>query len=225
MFDTGARLRKVRKKANLTLDQLAGLSGIDRGTISRIELGHVSPRIDTIDCLCQAMNTTLPQFFQEGLQALRSELQAGPVPSAFQEAQQEGRNDADTYWPVPTSVWQSLVDVVERFEALLTNSGELVLVMDRAGKIPYLSPGGETLLGFKRAEVLGTPALDLIHAEDRARFNTAFSGEGPGAATAREFRLRRKAGTWVRFTCTLSDHRHSPSIRAVILNGAVANGD
>lgn len=131
MFDTGAQLRKVRKKSNLTLDQLAALSGIDRGTISRIELGHVSPRIDTIDCLCQAMNTSLPQFFHEGLQALQSDPQAGPVTAPFLETPGEAHHDADTYWPVPATVWQSLVDVVERFEALLAHSGELALVMDQ----------------------------------------------------------------------------------------------
>ena len=63
MFNTGAQLRKSRKRSSFTLDQLAAKSGIDRGTISRIELGHVSPRIDTLDFLCQAMNTTLADFF------------------------------------------------------------------------------------------------------------------------------------------------------------------
>jgi PAS domain S-box-containing protein len=224
MFDTGAQLRKVRKKSNLTLDQLAGLSGIDRGTISRIELGHVSPRIDTIDCLCQAMNTTLPQFFgHEGVRPLALDgVQAGPV-AGILDPLVEAKVDTDAYWPVPTAVWQSLVDVVERFEALLSNSGELVLVLDRNGKIMYLSPGGETLLGFKRTELMGTLAVDLVHSEDRPRFATAFSGSGPGAAAAREYRLRHKHGTWSRFTCTLTDHLHSPSIRAVILNAALAD--
>ena len=232
MFDTGAQLRKVRKKANLTLDQLAGLSGIDRGTISRIELGHVSPRIDTIDCLCQAMNTTLPQFFHEtpkagsleGLQPFGSGLQAGPV-TGLSETREEAPVSADSYWPVPTTVWQSLVDVVERFEALLSNSAELVLVMDRAGKILYLSPGGESLLGFKRAEILGTSALDLVHAEDRSRFSAAFAGGAPGAATAREYRLKHKQGHWHSFGCIIADHLHSPSIRAVIMNAALLAGD
>jgi len=231
MFDTGAQLRKVRKKANLTLDQLAGLSGIDRGTISRIELGHVSPRIDTIDCLCQAMNNTLPQFFHEtkagsldGLQPFGSGLQAGPV-MGLSDPREAAPVSTASYWPVPTTVWQSLVDVVERFEALLSNSAELVLVMDRAGKILYLSPGGEGLLGFKRAEILGTSALDLVHAEDRPRFSAAFAGGAPGAATAREYRLKHKQGHWSNFGCIIADHLHSPSIRAVIMNAAVLATD
>ena len=50
-------------RSNFTLDQLASTSGVDRGTISRIELGHVSPRIDTISFLCEAMGASLSQFF------------------------------------------------------------------------------------------------------------------------------------------------------------------
>ena len=63
MFNVGSHLRKLRRKSNLTLDQLAASSGVDRGTISRIELGHVSPRIDTISFLCEAMGTSLSHFF------------------------------------------------------------------------------------------------------------------------------------------------------------------
>jgi PAS domain S-box-containing protein len=122
---------------------------------------------------------------------------------------------------VPKTVWQSLVDVVERFEALLANSGELVLVMDPTGRVIYLSPGGEALLGFKRAEVLGSPMLDLVHHEDRPRFKAALTGGGPGSADSRNYRLRTKGGEWMNFTCTLSDHVKAPSIRAWILNAAL----
>lgn len=222
MFDTGAHLRKVRKKYNLTLDQLAGRSGIDRGTISRIELGHVSPRIDTIDCLCQAMNTTLPEFFGHGFawsSASETAPQAGPVPDFH--AGGAAKLEADLYWPVPRTMWQSLVDVVERFEALLAHSSELVLVLDEPGRVIYLSPGGERILGHKRSEILGMSVLDLIHAEDRPRFQAALAGGAPGAASSRNFRLRHRDGEWVAFECTLTDHLKSPSIRARILNAAL----
>jgi len=113
--------------------------------------------------------------------------------------------------------------VVERFEALLSNSGELVMVMDRRGMVVYLSPGGETILGFRRMEILGRSALDLVHEGDRARFQLAFSGSGPGAATSPVFRLWTKGGNWKKLECKLTDHLHSPSIRAVILNAAVVD--
>ncbi|BDU73115.1 helix-turn-helix domain-containing protein [Mesoterricola silvestris] len=223
MFDTGAHLRKVRKKFNLTLDQLAGRSGIDRGTISRIELGHVSPRIDTIACLCKAMNTSLPEFFSRGTAWTGpgdGGPQAGPV--ANLEAGAEPAKVTDIYWPVPRTMWQGLVDVVERFEALLAHSNELVLVLDGPGRVLYFSPGGEALLAHRTSEVLGTSVLDLVHPEDRTRFRTALTGGAPGAAESRTFRFRHRTGEWLAFQCTFTDQLENPSIRARILNAALA---
>ena len=60
----GPRLRQLRQAKGFTLDQLAGVSGINRGTIHRIELGQVSPRLDTLALLAQALQTDLPGFFQ-----------------------------------------------------------------------------------------------------------------------------------------------------------------
>jgi len=212
MWDTGTQLRKVRKKSNLTLDQLASISGIDRGTISRIELGHVSPRIDTISSLCEAMKTTLPEFFGHE----RNMPQAGPIPHT------DVPIEPDAYWPVPATVWQGLVDVVERFEALLANSGEMVIAMNHAGRVVYFSPGGELLLGFKRPELMGTAVKDLVHEDDQPRFTAALSGPGPGAESARSYRLKCKGGSWRRFECILTDHLQSPSIHALILNAGMS---
>ncbi|MBA4762980.1 MAG: helix-turn-helix transcriptional regulator [Sphingomonas sp.] len=47
--DFGARLRRHRRDEGLTQADLAGLTGLGRGTVSRIESGRVQPRPDTID--------------------------------------------------------------------------------------------------------------------------------------------------------------------------------
>lgn len=59
------RIRQLRQVNELTLDQLAERSGVDRGTIHRIELGLVSPRVDTLQRLCRAMGQDLPEVFAE----------------------------------------------------------------------------------------------------------------------------------------------------------------
>src|SRR5208283_6044234 len=119
MFNVGLQLRRIRKKTNLTLDQLAASSGVDRGTISRIELGHVSPRIDTISFLCEAMGTNLALFFDgEGEQpearGTTPEPPADPPETAgadgFQASARMPRADPEGYWPVPSSFWQGLLE-------------------------------------------------------------------------------------------------------------------
>jgi len=43
-----SQLRKLRKMAELSQDELAQRAGVDRKTINRIENGHFSPTLDTI---------------------------------------------------------------------------------------------------------------------------------------------------------------------------------
>jgi transcriptional regulator with XRE-family HTH domain len=125
MFNVGSQLRKVRRRSNLTLDQLAASSGVDRGTISRIELGHVSPRIDTISFLCEAMGTNLNAFFGAP-EADPPPAAPEPPPAAPRQhaAAVPARSEGDGYWPVPTSLWHGLLEVLDRFEALVKNSSD-----------------------------------------------------------------------------------------------------
>ncbi len=50
-----ARLRKLRRKADLSQQRLADLSGVGRVTISRIEAAAQSPKLATIQKLASAM--------------------------------------------------------------------------------------------------------------------------------------------------------------------------
>lgn len=63
------RIRQLRQLNELTLDQLSERSGVDRGTIHRIELGQVSPRVDTLQRLCKAMGQDLADLFAEHREA------------------------------------------------------------------------------------------------------------------------------------------------------------
>lgn len=52
----GVILRELRKKANLTQEQLAFEAGIERNYVSLIELGKNQPTITTIFKLAKALN-------------------------------------------------------------------------------------------------------------------------------------------------------------------------
>lgn len=65
----GERLRLLRTARGLTLDDLAGASGVSRAMISRIERGEASPTAQLLSRLCAALDLTLSAFFafsQEG---------------------------------------------------------------------------------------------------------------------------------------------------------------
>ena len=59
----GDRLRFLRTARGLTLDDLAGASGVSRAMISRIERGEASPTAQLLSRLCAALDLTLSAFF------------------------------------------------------------------------------------------------------------------------------------------------------------------
>jgi len=229
MFDVGAKLRKIRKKANLTLDQLAASSGVDRGTISRIELGHVSPRIDTIAFLSEALGTDLASFFGavpaprstdlDGLaettpEELNQRMHLAMPKAQFPSAEMEG------YWPVPSTFWHGLLEVLERIELLVKNSSEMILVQDRAGTILYASPPCEAILGLRSSELVGLKGPALVHPEDLPGYTRALEDLPQEATSTHQatFRMLHKDGSWRRICARLTNQLHNPSIRAVIFN-------
>ena len=53
-MEAGALLKEARLRAGLTQRGLASLVGVPQPAVSRIERGHVSPRLDTLDSLLRA---------------------------------------------------------------------------------------------------------------------------------------------------------------------------
>jgi transcriptional regulator with XRE-family HTH domain len=60
----GARLRTLREAREMTLRELEAASGIERGTINRIERGVTVPRLDSIQALAAALKVTLSELFR-----------------------------------------------------------------------------------------------------------------------------------------------------------------
>jgi PAS domain S-box-containing protein len=216
MFNVGYQLRRFRRRSGLTLDQLAAASGVDRGTISRIELGHVSPRIETIGLLCQAMATDLARFF--------APVETGPSPQPAPEVVPPivGAPSAPAgYWPVPASFWQGMLEVVDRFEGLLRHSRELILVQDPAGFVLYASPACEGLLGQRGPDLVGQSFAALMHPDDRDRVQELLDilRAAPDSTGGLDFRLRHRDGAWRWVSAILGSHTGPTGVTALVLNG------
>lgn len=60
----GARLRAVRTARGLSLDELAGRSGVSRSMVSEIERGRKVPTIVVLDRVANALGTSLARLVQ-----------------------------------------------------------------------------------------------------------------------------------------------------------------
>ncbi|MER8772192.1 cupin domain-containing protein [Mesorhizobium sp. M0960] len=61
----GSKLRELRRRRDLSGRELAARSGISHSTISLIERDRMSPSIDTLGAVLDALGTTLPGFFAD----------------------------------------------------------------------------------------------------------------------------------------------------------------
>ncbi|KHF82549.1 DNA-binding protein [Vibrio vulnificus] len=59
----GKKIKEIRKKKALTIQELAEVSGVSEGHISRLENGLKSPTISTLEKLANALDVPIVYFF------------------------------------------------------------------------------------------------------------------------------------------------------------------
>ena len=60
----GRELRNYRKQQNITVADLAGMTGLSIGMLSKIENGNTSPSLTTLQTLANALSVPLTSFFR-----------------------------------------------------------------------------------------------------------------------------------------------------------------
>ena len=107
-----------------------------------------------------------------------------------------------------------------RFRALIENSSDAISLINVDGKLVYLSPSVERILGYTPAELVGKPAVELIHPDDRANVASVMAGiRVPNAEPMNiQYRALHRDGSarWLvaRATNMLSD----PAVEAIVGN-------
>jgi len=64
-LDIGKRLKQLRNKNDLTLEDLASRCELTKGFLSQLENNLTSPSISTLQDICEVLGVSLPDFFQE----------------------------------------------------------------------------------------------------------------------------------------------------------------
>jgi PAS domain S-box-containing protein len=84
------------------------------------------------------------------------------------------------------------------FQRLIENATDIIHVLDEQGRILYMSPSIERVLGYAPAEMVGRVAEDFVHPEDLPFASMAFEHDLQHASPPRhmELRLRHKDGSW-----------------------------
>jgi PAS domain S-box-containing protein len=93
-------------------------------------------------------------------------------------------------------IQEKLKESERMFKLISENAGDMIAVVDRFGNRTYASPSYETVLGYSAKELIGTPALDLVHPDDRAFVKQARQHAILEGSSESIHRMRHKDGTW-----------------------------
>jgi transcriptional regulator with XRE-family HTH domain len=64
-MDIGKKIRELRLQNDLTLEDLASRSELNKGFLSQLERNLTSPSISTLEDILEALGTNLSEFFRE----------------------------------------------------------------------------------------------------------------------------------------------------------------
>lgn len=93
---------------------------------------------------------------------------------------------------------------------------DAIALLDQYGKVLYVSPAAQRLLGYPAQELVGRFALDFTAPEERERITTRFGQTRAGQSTSDLCRIRHRDGSW-RWMETLSHNfLGDPRICAIV---------
>jgi diguanylate cyclase (GGDEF)-like protein/PAS domain S-box-containing protein len=108
----------------------------------------------------------------------------------------------------------------ERFRYLVQNSSDIITMVNVDGRVLYVSPAIERILGHHPTEMVGQSAFELVHPDDTGQTRDAFTRalQSPSMSVSLEIRMQHKDGSWRYVEVTGTNLLAEPSTNAIVLN-------
>ena len=104
------------------------------------------------------------------------------------------------------------------FRALIENSTDGIMVLNRDGAIRYESAGCQRLLDYTFEEDAGLSVFDRIHPEDMQAAGSAFAKAVSGLTVHIDLRAGHRDGTWHTIESTLTNFLDDSAIGGIVVN-------
>lgn len=115
---------------------------------------------------------------------------------------------------------------MERLQALLAHSWDILSLLDAEGRLIYNSPAAQRLHGFGPEEMEGRSTFDFFHPEDAAQVAEVFQAclAAPGQPVRVEYRYARKDRSWIWMEAVAVNLLEDPVIQAIVVNSRDISG-
>ena len=110
--------------------------------------------------------------------------------------------------------------LIRRYERLLENAADVILVLDATGTLTYASPSVGRVLGYAPDDYLGKNVLGFVHPDDIGRVESAFQSAQttPGVHDWIPFRVRHADGRWCDMEGASNVLLEEPSVQGIVVN-------
>jgi PAS domain S-box-containing protein len=107
-----------------------------------------------------------------------------------------------------------------QFRALIENASDMICVLAVDGKLQYMSPAQERVLGYKPSDLEGQVAFEYLHPDDVPHAMAAFVEvrDNLGGTVAVRFRHRHQNGGWRELSAVATNLLHDPAVRGIVVN-------
>lgn len=108
----------------------------------------------------------------------------------------------------------------ERFQSLVRNASDIIVICDQLLKIRYVSPSVERILGYGPEVLIGNVFTSLVHPDDLQAVTQTHSDITTltGATRALEYRILHLDGTWHHIEAIKTNLLHDESINGLVIN-------
>jgi two-component system cell cycle sensor histidine kinase/response regulator CckA len=115
---------------------------------------------------------------------------------------------------------EALRQSAEYFRSLIENSADIMAVLDLDGRIRYVSPSIERVLGIPAEEWMGADALARVHPDDVETAEQVLSDvrTAPGITRSTDVRVRHGDGSWRLLEATVRNLADTPGVAGIVAN-------
>lgn len=206
---------------NPPLTELTGLAGTEVLSDGWIAAVHSDDRAEVVAAWWRAVQLHTP--FDRQFRCRRAD---GSEVSVRAHAEPVvGQSGAVVAWVGSIAATESDRTVLDRSEpflrAALAHSSDLVVVVDRAGTLTYVSEAAGRILGLVPTEWLGRSVFDLIHPDDVGAASESLVtgvGTGSGVKEPLELRIRHSDGHWCVVEAVGNNLLADPLVAGILIN-------
>ncbi|MBS1538663.1 MAG: PAS domain S-box protein [Bacteroidetes bacterium] len=116
---------------------------------------------------------------------------------------------------------EALIDANERrYRALIENSSDMVRMIDATGKVLYISPATERIIGYSLEEYVGKSIFEFVHPDDLPIANQKLATilAHPESPINIQYRVIHKDGHTVWIEGIVRNLLHDPAVGAIVSN-------